>query len=316
MDSDHNYSGSGISAWLILVGLLGSTTAYFWSQGDFLAATTIVAITIAGFSGYRFGVLKLVGFISGLAMAITYAPVLGRHLEPECSEWLGTSGLSNRMLSVGLVGMGITLVVTIVFALISCWLLKGRPRLNAFNRWLGFGFGAVQGLACMLIIFGGLLILEPTVKERIAVRDKVPNKFSLAVAERVLDVAEHTRSSAFGAAVVANNPFEKVSQLAKVQKSVRVVSDPERLNQLIHRPLHGKFQLSPTSSLAIDKLSNDPEIRELLESGRPIDHQTVMSLMNNPLILELLDDPDFLREVTKLISEFNPEMNDLLGSIK
>lgn len=316
MDSDHNHGGSGISAWLILLGLLGSATAYFWSQGDLLAATTLVAITIAGFSGYRVGALKLVGFIGGVAVAIAYAPILGRTLEPQFAEWLGTTGLSNRMLSIGLVGIGITLVATIVFALISRSLFTERPRLDACNRWLGFGIGAVQGVAVMLIIVGGLLVLEPTVKKRVAARDSVPNKFSLTVAERVLDVTEQTRSSAFGEAVVANNPFEKVPQLAKVQKSVRVVSDPDRLNQLIHQPSRDKHEFSPAISSAIDKLSADPEIQQVLESGKPVTHQTIMSLMNNPAILELLDDPNFLSEITKLIGEFHPELGDSLGSLK
>lgn len=316
MDSDNNHNGSGVSAWLILLGLLGSATAYFCSQDDYLAATTLVAITIAGFSGYRVGALKLVGFIGGVAIAIAYAPVLGRQLEPQFAEWLGTAGLTNRALSIGVVGLGITIMATIVFAIISRHLFDERPRLDACNRWFGFGIGAVQGMLVVLIIVGGLLVLEPTVKKRVAARESNPNKFSLAVAERVLDVTKQTRSSAFGEAVIANNPFEQVPQLAKVQRSVRVVSDPDQLNQLMQRPSQKQHELSPTIYSAIDKLSADPEIRQVLESGKPVDHKAIMSLMNNPAILELLDDPNFLTEISKLIGEFNPELSGTLSSLK
>ena len=305
MDSDQNTDRSGFPKWLLVAGMLAGVGVYFWMTGDQLTATLIGAMLMTGLSGYRLGALKLVGLLGGAAAAIAFAPGIGKQLESQMAEWLGTSGLMNRVASIGLVGIAITLAAVLLVALLSRRLFSERPRLAAWNRWLGFGLGGMQGAVVILILISGLLIVEPMAQNRAVARDD-NDEFGQAVAQQVSRISERTRASKLGPAIAAYNPFDHVPQLSQVQRGVRAVSDPDRVNQLLNHPSAEQWTQSPTLSSAIDALVADPEIQEVIEAGKPIDLKTAMSLMNNPAVLKVLDDPDFLTEMSKIVSQLDP----------
>jgi uncharacterized membrane protein required for colicin V production len=315
MDSDQKTDRSGLPGWLLVTGVLGGATVYFGLAGDQVTATLVGVMLLAGLSGYRVGAFKLAGFFAGVAAATTFAPPLGSQLEPSCAQWLGTSGLMNRAVSIGSVGLGITLTAVVLVAVLSRRLLVERPRLTAWNRWIGFGLGGMQGTLIVLILIGGLLVVEPMAKKRVAARD-ADDAFGQAVAQQVVRITEQSRVSKVGPLLAAYNPFDHIPQLAQMQQGVRVVSDPERVNRLIEHPAMEQLKESPAVRTAIDSLVVDPEILQVLESGRPIDSQTAMSLMNNPSILLLLDDPSFLTEMSKIVSELDPELQKQLDPLK
>lgn len=315
MDSDQKTERSGFPGWLLIAGVLGGATVYFWLDGDQVTAMLLGVMLLAGLSGYRVGALKLVGLFAGMAAAITLAPPLGNQLEPSFAQWLGTSGLMNRAVSIGSVGLGITLTAAVLVAVLARRLLIERPRLTAWNRWVGFGLGGMQGALIVLILVGGLQIVEPMAKKRVSASDG-DDSFGQAVAEQVVRITEQSHVSRVGPLLAAYNPFDHIPQLAQMQQGVRVVSDPERVNRLIEHPAMEQLKERSAVRTAIDSLAVDPELLQVFESGRPIDSHTAMSLMNNPSILQLLDDPSFMTEMSKIVSELDPELQQQLNTLK
>jgi uncharacterized membrane protein required for colicin V production len=294
----------GIPLWVPTIGLFTAAISYFWMQEDYVTSTVVGAVMVAGFSGYRMGAAKFVGLFGGVAAAIAYAPTWGKMCEPKVAELLGSAGLMSRVVSIGAIGMGITLAAVIVVKILARVLLEDRPRLEAMNRWSGFLLGGVQGTGLMLLLLGGMLMVEPMAKERVAT--SVPGgAFARAVSERIVKVAEQTRESRVGPLVIEYNPFQRVPQLNRMQESMKLARDPQKLNRLMESPQLEELKQRPAMRQAIDSLTADAEIQQVLRSGQPIDSRTAMSLMNNPTIMKLLDEPGFVGEMSKVLAELD-----------
>jgi hypothetical protein len=180
-----------------------------------------------------------------------------------------------------------------------------RPRVDTTNRWVGFVIGGLEGAVAVLLFLGGILILEPIERDRAQRRDPSDTRGRM-VSEWILGITDGVYRSQIGPAIIANNPFKKIPQLNKVaelQQSVQVLSDPTKIDEMIHHPSIIKLQERPEMRRAVDRLNGDPTIQEVLRSGRPMDRAAVMTLMNHPAVLELIDQPDFLEEAYKVIQQ-------------
>jgi hypothetical protein len=82
-----------------------------------------------------------------------------------------------------------------------------------------------------------------------------------------------------------------------------VLSNPAKIDQLIHHPDITRLQERPEMKQAVDKLMSDPEITQILYSGKSIDRAGAMTLLNHPAVLELVDQPGFLEEANRIIDE-------------
>lgn len=276
---------------------------YFASEHDYVLAALCGGAGIAAFSGYRVGAVYMFTTIAAFTAAIAYAPSIGQAQEHRFTEWFGTTGLANRFLSIGVVGIAITLMLSSLVILLTGKILDRRPRLDSLNRWLGFGIGGLEGLAAMVFFLGGMLMVEPMEQARATqrapddVRGRMVSKFILAT-------AENTRASRIGPTLERYNPLVRVPQLNKiqeVQQSVQVLSDPAKINGLLHHPSIEQLQRRPEVRHAMQQLHADPEIKDILRSGRPMDRAMAMTLLNHPAVLELVDQPGFMEEATKLL---------------
>ena len=106
---------------------------------------------------------------------------------------------------------------------------------------------------------------------------------------------------------MAYNPFQCVPQRARVQESLQLARDPQKLNRLMDAPRLEQLQQRPAMRRAIDSLTADAEIQQILRSGKPVGPDAAMALMNNPTIKKLLDEPDFVGEMSKIMTELNVE---------
>ena len=88
-----------------------------------------------------------------------------------------------------------------------------------------------------------------------------------------------------------------------------------RVNQLI--PPCNAVSLMPCNAgmsemrRAMTELQKDPEIEEIRNSGRPIDGKAVITLMNHPAVLELIDQPGFMEQAKAIIQD--PTWNTMTG---
>lgn len=300
----HHDQPPGIPLWMPTIGLFTAAISYFWMQEDHVTAAVLAVVMLSGFSGYRMGAAKLAGFFGGTAIAIAYAPTWGKMCEPKVGELLGSTGLMSRVVSMGAIGIGIALAGMLVVAILARVLLEDRPRLEAMNRWCGFLLGGIQGTGLVLLFLGGLFVAEPMAKERVAART-ADGAFARAVSERIVKVTAQTRNSRVGPLVIEYNPFQRVPQLAQMRESMTLARDPQKLNRLLDSPRLEQLRENDAMRQAIDSLTADAEIQQVLRSGKPIDSQAAMSLMNNPTIMKLLDEPDFVGEMSKVLAELD-----------
>ena len=216
--------------------------------------------------------------------------------------------MTNRIACIGAVGLGVMFGVALLAANLSRMICRNRPMLQQLNRMAGFAFGGAQGALVTLLLLGGILVVEPMAKLRVARRD-ADTTFARTVAKRVIDVATMTRQSCLGSLIHTYNPFGRVPQLKRVIHRAQLASDPHKLNELLQHPSMNTLRENSSIRSALDSLASDPQIRRTIESGEPLDQQTALALMNNPALLELLDQPEFINQMSQILDETNTDTN-------
>lgn len=276
---------------------------YFGIHGAYVLAGLVAVSGVCAFSGFRLGAVAIFTSIAAITAAVAYAPSIGYQQEWRFTEWFGTTGLLNRFISIGAVGIGITLVTTCVVLMMTGRIFRRRPRLDQPNRWLGFLIGGVEGVVATVFLLGGILVLEPIEQKRQKL-GQATGRRTTQISDLVLLTAEHAHNSKIGPYIEEYNPFVRFPQLNKieeVQKSVQVLSDPEKIERLMRHPEVRQLQNRPEVRTAVRKVMDDPEIRTILHSGTPMNRSIAMTLLNHPAILELVDQPGFIDVATKAI---------------
>lgn len=294
-----------LPAVLFFAALFFGSAIFFALRGDLVIAGAMVMIGFCSFAGFRSGASTMLAGLVAIGAAIALAPAIGVAQEWRFSEWFGTTGLTNRLISVVTVGVLISIVVTSVLLIIAGRVLASRPRAAAINRWLGFLVGGVEGIAVVTIFLGGLLVLEPIEQQRADQRDRLDERGRL-VSRLILDVSGAIHDSAIGPQLVANNPFTTIPQLNRieeVQQTAIVLSDPEQIDHLLHHPAIERLQQRPEMRQAVDRLNRDPEIQQILQSGQRLDRDAALTLMNHPVVLDLIDQPGFMDEAYEVIRQ-------------
>jgi uncharacterized membrane protein required for colicin V production len=288
---------------LLFTAFVFSPAIYYGWLGDFVVAAVCAIAVIGAFSGYRAGASWILAPLAAIATAIAFAPPMGKYSELIFSQLFGTTGLTNRFLSIGILGLVLSLVVSSVLIMIARRVLRYRPRLDSFNRWLGLGFGGLLGPIAILFFLGGMLILEPTMRKR-ASMNRLDDERGQFVSKFVLTTTKMTRQSRLSPTVVEYNPFTRIPQLNKMeelQRTIAVLSDPAKIRGMLRHPSIKQLQQRPEVKLAMQKLTAEPVIQEILRSGKRMDRSMAMSLLRHPAVLELVDQPGFLTEASKII---------------
>jgi uncharacterized membrane protein required for colicin V production len=247
---------------------------FFWFQGDRISAMVLAGVSFVAATGYRMGAIKALGLYGSLIVASLAARPLGSWCEPLCESLLGTNGLFSEIASMAIAG-GVTLLVVITLTnVVSKWVTKDRPLINSINRWIGLGLGLVQGCLLVVIVLGGLLVLEPIAQQ---------GMFGELTGNRrgsVLNCRE-LRESTLGRCVASWNPFERVPRLRRLQRSATPMQDASVLQEWAN---DSRGSSSLTS--ALQELAADPNMRALLESSRQ--QSSSRELRDNPLFRETL----------------------------
>ncbi len=212
--------------------------------------------------GFLEEILSLIRFFGALA--------LGYLLSPFAGEWLGFSGIIAPVIGFYTVFLGSFFGMGFLFRF-----LKPRDKSTTLpGRILGLALGAGEG-----ILFFGLLgtFLSLVPLRNSTGLSSVANSPGVQAVRAVLGPLVPEEAS--GAA-------ELITLARDLNKGI----DPEMVDrEAIAR------QLEPLrSNPAIRAVSEDPEIRQLLESRR------FMDIARNPKVLQLLSDPD-IRRLTRQV---------------
>lgn len=284
---------------------------YFGMEHDYFGVAAVGLIAFGAFTGFRTGLSRIGATLVGFAVAFMFAPQFGMEHEAHFSNWLGTTGLLNRFIAVGVIGLLLSGATAVVLMFISGRIMRRRPGLAATNHWLGYGVGAVQAAAAVLVFVGGLLMIEPTELQRANDPNLERSERSEKVSNVVLTVTEAAHNSKLGPYIEEYNPFVRIPQLNKleeIQKSVQVLSNPGEIDRLLKDPALETLKSSEEVKTAVNALMADPEITTLFQAGS-MDRDAAMQLLSHPAILELCDQPGFVDQIRELIDRKQLQTN-------
>jgi len=285
---------------LILWGLLTlAPAAYFVFDGDYVMAIALSVVAFSGWFGYRTGLLGAIGSVAMFMAAYAWAGTAGRLIEPQVSEYLGTTGMTNRFTAIAIAGLGISFLVSLVVWLIHRRLSgRGGPA-ERFNRVGGFTFGVAQAAAVVLIILGAALVLSPRGA------DPVPQDGS-TVLKWVSVTADQTRGSRIAKVADRYNPFKRFPELNRfeeIQQTTRVLTNPAALAGLTDQPAIRELRSDPAVAAALNELREDAQIGPVIRGAEPLDRAGVRRILDHPATLRLADDPKFIDKLREAIRQ-------------
>ena len=289
----------------VWLAIFAAGVYYFYNKLDYVGVASVATVGFSCFCGFRMGASRIAASLLGIAAAIAVAPKLGMSQEHHFTQWFGTSGLANRFLSIGVVGLMVSMIVTVIVILITGRTMKNRPRLSLSNCWLGFLIGGAEGVIGIALLLGGILIIEPFEKQR-AEQRAATDLQGQTIGKTIEAIATKTRASQLGPLVDKYNPFTRIPQLnqiEKIQTTVQVLSDPKQITGLLHHPSINELKQRPEMKQAVDQLMSDPEIKKILQSGKALDRENAMTLLNHPAVLQLVDQPGFVEEANRIIND-------------
>jgi len=290
------------SIFLMCLALFGLPAAACAWHGDYVFAAVLAVIGFGCMSGFKIGGVRALATVAAVVAAVWYSPQLSGDLEPKLTEWFSTTGLTNRLLSLGLISISIIVLTLLVTTLLTGWMFKRSSGLKSLNHWTGFLTGGAEAAVGALIFLGGLIVVQPTLPAPSDTDASIQNVVSTYAAK----VIEHTEASYIGPIVEEYNPFVRFPQLncfAQVQNTVAVLQDPSAVRRVMNDPRIKAMEADPAMQEAFATLLLDEEISSILNSEGPNDREKFMALMNSPAVLDLLDQPGFLAEASKVIAE-------------
>jgi len=292
---------------LMIFGVTIGAAIYFWMQEDYATASAAGLLGVALQSRYHAGAGAFLGLFAGGALAMVAAVPMGKAFEPMFQHRFGTQGLTNRLLSVGTVGTILVLIVAISVRTVARYLVRKQPRFQAHDQWFGLLCGGIQAGLVLLIMASGVITIEPMAREQQLIGRTEDRSLARLVSERVILAAETIRTGNLGPIVAACNPFEHIGPLKSLMQGVEVIRNLESLIAVAKHPAVEELYKQPVFQQTLNQLRDDPQLRGVLSSGEPITSETLSSLMENPAVLRLFDDREFVRTLTRVLAEIDPQ---------
>jgi len=291
-------------ACLLLFGIPAGVCIY---KGDLVTGIALAIVGLSCYLGYRSGAVRALASVGGIVAAVYFAPQWVPSVEPALNEWFSLSGLMNRGISLGLIGLAIMIASLIIGRLICRLFLSKEGALSGLNRWCGLLLTGGEAAVAIALLLGGILILSPEQE------GELPDPPVSATLQQTMKyqmdvVAAKTRSGALGPILEEHNPFVKFPQLNKfkeIQQTVLTISDPAAMKEVITHPRVTELQDNPSVQTAITNLKADKVIQRIIGSGEPLDREKLMALLNSQVMMDLLDKPEFIDEASIIIEELN-----------
>ena len=287
---------------LFLVLSIGSMIGAFllFRRGDAVAGISVLVLAMGVWTGFKMGLSGILVAAVALGAAIWLGPEIGMRYETEIGSRIGTTGLVNRFLCIGLVGVVISLITTLVLSLTVSRIRRRRRRQHLIGSYLGMSVGFIEAVAIVMLTLGGFVSMQLWQRDF----DSSEN----ALVPLIDEVASQVRQSSLGPYVLKYNPFEQIPALAAVgelQQAVRQINSPGGLQQVLRDPVIQRLRSDPEIADARDQIRNDPELSALTAGAEPPGGSQIMRLLRSHSVQKLVADPQFLARVRQVIAEAN-----------
>ncbi|MCP4589235.1 MAG: hypothetical protein GY842_00685, partial [bacterium] len=173
----------------------------------------LVAFTVA--NGYWLGASRVAAAFGGMIAAVVLALPLGKACAGAMGAVVGTTGLTNRMVSIGVAAVIVAVVITIGLQVALNRALKRRPAWKEYDRPVGAGIGLFEGVLLGFVVLWAVLVLEPGMAISLARSDGTSP--SAPMARCVSAVAAQARASILGRLAGVANPLAEMRLIALSQ---------------------------------------------------------------------------------------------------
>jgi hypothetical protein len=293
---------SGIAAFLILLTVV------------FAGIPTMIVVGLACLclvQGLWRGAAELVGLVVATVVALALSPPIGRGLEGAFAGMLGTGGVLNRMISIGIVAL---LIIVIGSAGLGILARRQMKRHEAWLRWdsyAGGALGLVEGVLLGMAVLWTGLALEPIAAGQLAAAEPTPESEPAPpnpVAERLVKFAGDVRSSALGPVAAATNPIEGARILALSQAFAAISRDEEAFNAFMSTDVMQTIRALPSVQTALERIKADPSLMALYEQ-QGVTPQMLSEVLQSPTVLDIFDR-------TTILSDLKPMGEPLAKAIE
>ncbi|MEO1525194.1 MAG: CvpA family protein [Planctomycetota bacterium] len=278
--------------WMLYPLILGAVAGvvHFLRLGDAVSAVVVLTVLVAAFLGFRMGVSTLLVSVLGLATAYWVAPPWGIAIEDRFAGLFGTSGVTNRCLSIGTVALVLSLLVTTLASMLLGGFLARRRKLDNTDRYLGLLVGVGEALFIVILIMAAFVRFN--LGDRLGARAEkigaaIDKSAILPLATR-LDPLKH---------------LPVMNRVDELQRSVQYLREPQNVNALLRDPRVAELREQPEYQSAVRDLRNDPAVSDFFDRGETIDRDTLIRLMNSDAVLRMLDQKEFLKRVSEVLKD-------------
>ena len=312
----------------LLIGLGAGgvvATALVWLIAGWVPGVIVGLLALGVWQGLFRGAAEIVGLAIGLLVAMLLSPPLGRAFEGMFSTVLGTQGLTNRLVSILLVGFVITATCWVAGAIIAKRIVKSKPEWFTINRYIGAGLGGIEGLLLAVCLVWIPTAIRPVAAMRVAAEqderiydamaagtykygDPAPPAESKSLADWLLARANDVDNSAVGSTVNAANPMSSSQILDVAEDYLAVLRDEDATNALQASDVWKEMLAMPSVAQARGVVEADPSLQQVFEQ-EGFNISALRALLDSPTVLKVMDETD-------IRAELEPLAPRLIASIK
>ncbi len=305
--------------WSVIAG--GAALALMGlALGSFPVKIACLIVALSMLQGLWRGAAEIVGFVVGMGLSVLIAPPLGRAFEPAIGAMLGTGGIINRVVSVGLVAGFLTVVIGVAGSIVAKRFMKHKPHLRAYDRYAGAVFGLLEGFFLALMILWVPVALQPVAQMRVAEdREAYLPGLDPTIAQaprlsdgwtgEVIEFAEKTKRSFLGGIVESTNPLPDTRLLSLASDFAAISQDDEAMMALLSSEPMQQLEALPSVQQAIEAIKADPELTGMVGDGG-ITNESVLAFFQSNTMLHILDTTTVLQDVGPLGPQIERALRD------
>lgn len=288
----------------LLIGLGAATlciTLATLAAGSWLTTLSVALVGGMALVGVWRGGAEIAGAAVGVLAVVCAAPGMGRLFEGVVGGVVGTTGMLNRLVSMGVCGVVILIGVGAAVNYGVKRYVGGRPGLEAVNVWSGLGLGAVKGVVLALAVHWVPMALEPLAMARVFAERE--DAYLTAggqpepVAEGVLKMARASRGTWVGSVAEATNPVAGMDLLLLAADFAAISRDEAAMQHFLGSKVVRSLLELPSVREATAMLEADEELKGLV-SAEGVTVQGIMAMLRSETVLRIIDETRIVRDVS------------------
>jgi hypothetical protein len=288
----------------VLIGVGAATVCVVLAT--LLAGSWVTTLSVAVLGGMTLvgvwrGGAEIAGLAVGMLAAVMCAPLAGRLIEGVTAGALGTTGLLNRMVAIGVSGLIVVIVVSVAANYGVKRLLERRPELRAWNAWSGLGLGAAEGAVLVLALHWVPAALEPLAMARVFAESEdaymTQEQPADGLAMGVVKMARASRGTWLGSVAEATNPVAGAELLGIAADFAAITRDEVAMEHFLASKVVRSILELPSVQEATAMLEADAELKGLVSAGG-VTVDGIVKMLRSETVLAIIDDTRVVRDLT------------------